>query len=62
MSCTPDDQFRNGLLRIPRCADVLADKDPTFRRGNFRGVIRGSARPSGRVADGDAPVAASARP
>src|ERR1700719_957832 len=24
-------------------ADVLADKDPTFRRGNFCGMIRGSA-------------------
>jgi hypothetical protein len=24
-------------------ADVLADKDPTFRRGNFCDVIRGSA-------------------
>jgi hypothetical protein len=27
-------------------ADVLADKDPTFRRGNFCSVIRGSAWPS----------------
>jgi hypothetical protein len=27
-------------------ADVLADKDPTFTRGNFCGVIRGSAWPS----------------
>ena len=26
-------------------ADVLADKDPNFRRGNFCGVIRGSAWP-----------------
>jgi hypothetical protein len=26
-------------------ADVLADKDPTFRRGNFCSVIRGSAWP-----------------
>ena len=26
-------------------ADVLADKDPTFRRGNFCAVIRGSAWP-----------------
>ncbi|HEU0081497.1 MAG TPA: phosphohydrolase, partial [Bradyrhizobium sp.] len=24
-------------------ADVLADKDPAFRRGNFCSVIRGSA-------------------
>jgi hypothetical protein len=24
-------------------ADVLADKDPTFKRGNFCAVIRGSA-------------------
>jgi HD domain len=27
-------------------ADVLADKDPTFKRGNFCSVIRGSAWPS----------------
>jgi hypothetical protein len=27
-------------------ADVLADKDPGFRRGNFCSVIRGSAWPS----------------
>jgi HD domain len=27
-------------------ADVLADKDPTFRRGNFCEVIRGSAWPA----------------
>ena len=27
-------------------ADVLADKDPAFRRGNFCSVIRGSAWPS----------------
>jgi hypothetical protein len=27
-------------------ADVLADKDPNFRRGNFCGVIRGSAWPA----------------
>jgi HD domain len=27
-------------------ANVLADKDSAFRRGNFRGVIRGSAWPS----------------
>jgi HD domain len=44
-------------------ADVLADKDPTFRRGNFCSVIRGSAwasaRASGRT---PTPVAASARP
>jgi hypothetical protein len=26
-----------------RQADVLADKDPTFKRGNFCNVIRGSA-------------------
>jgi hypothetical protein len=27
-------------------ADVLADKDPNFKRGNFCGVIRGSAWPA----------------
>lgn len=27
-------------------ADVLADKDPTFCRGNFRSVIRESAWPA----------------
>jgi hypothetical protein len=27
-------------------ADVLADKDPSFRRGNFCSVIRGSAWPA----------------
>ena len=27
-------------------ADVLADKDPAFRRGNFCSVIRGSAWPA----------------
>ena len=27
-------------------ADVLADKDPTFKRGNFCSVIRGSAWPA----------------
>jgi hypothetical protein len=27
-------------------ADVLAGKDPTFKRGNFCSVIRGSAWPS----------------
>jgi hypothetical protein len=30
-------------------ADVLADKDPTFRRGNFCSVIRGSAWPGARA-------------
>jgi hypothetical protein len=29
-------------------ADVLADKDPAFRRGNFCSVIRGSAWPGGK--------------
>jgi hypothetical protein len=28
-------------------ADVLADKDPHFHRGNFCSVIRGSAWPGG---------------
>jgi hypothetical protein len=27
-------------------SDVLADKDPTFKRGNFCSVIRGSAWPA----------------
>jgi hypothetical protein len=27
-------------------SDVLGDKDPTFRRGNFCSVIRGSAWPA----------------
>src|SRR6202790_4043941 len=31
-------------------ADVLADKDPAFRRGNFCSVIRGSAWRGGRAA------------
>ena len=30
-------------------ADVLADKDSAFKRGNFCGVIRGSAWPSRRL-------------
>src|SRR6202166_2620278 len=36
----PDTTFSNVK------ADVLADKDPTFTRGNFCSVIRGSAWPS----------------
>jgi hypothetical protein len=41
--------FYDGIKRKPDTtfgnvkADVLADKDPTFKRGNFCGVIRGSA-------------------
>ena len=41
--------FYDGIKRKPDTtfgnvkADVLADKDPTFRRGNFCSVIRGSA-------------------
>jgi hypothetical protein len=40
--------FYDGIKRKPETtfgnvkADVLADKDPTFRRGNFCSVIRGS--------------------
>ncbi|MGA7809737.1 HD domain-containing protein [Bradyrhizobium sp.] len=39
-------------------ADVLADKDPTFTRGNFCSVIRGSAWPG---ATASAPAAKAAR-
>jgi hypothetical protein len=41
--------FYNGIKHKPDTtfgnvkADVLADKDPSFRRGNFCSVIRGSA-------------------
>jgi hypothetical protein len=41
--------FYDGIKRKPETtfgnvkADVLADKDPTFKRGNFCSVIRGSA-------------------
>ena len=41
--------FYDGIKRKPDTtfgnvkADVLADKDPTFKRGNFCSVIRGSA-------------------
>jgi hypothetical protein len=41
--------FYDGIKRKPQTtfgnvkADVLADKDPTFKRGNFCSVIRGSA-------------------
>jgi hypothetical protein len=41
--------FYDGIKRKPETtfgnvkADVLADKDPTFKRGNFCNVIRGSA-------------------
>jgi hypothetical protein len=43
--------FYNGIKHKPDTtfgnvkADVLADKDPTFKRGNFCSVIRGSAWP-----------------
>ena len=41
--------FYDGIRHKPETtfgnvkADVLADKDPSFRRGNFCSVIRGSA-------------------
>ena len=44
--------FYDGIKRKPDTtfgnvkADVLADKDPTFKRGNFCSVIRGSAWPN----------------
>jgi hypothetical protein len=44
--------FYDGIKRKPGTtfgnvkADVLADKDPTFKRGNFCSVIRGSAWPA----------------
>src|SRR6202167_3350186 len=44
--------FYDGIKRKPDTtfgnvkADVLADKDPTFKRGNFCSVIRGSALPA----------------
>jgi hypothetical protein len=44
--------FYDGIKRKPDTtfgnvkADVLADKDPAFRRGNFCSAIRGSAWPS----------------
>jgi hypothetical protein len=44
--------FYDGIKRKPDTtfgnvkADVLADKDPTFQRGNFCSVIRNSAWPS----------------
>ena len=44
--------FYDGIKRKPDTtfgnvkADVLADKDPTFKRGNFCSVIRGSAWPA----------------
>jgi hypothetical protein len=44
--------FFDGIKRKPDTtfgnvkADVLADKDPTFKRGNFCSVIRGSAWPA----------------
>jgi hypothetical protein len=44
--------FYDGIKHKPETtfgnvkADVLADKDPTFRRGNFCSVIRGSAWPA----------------
>jgi HD domain len=44
--------FYDGIVRKPDTtfgnvkADVLADKDPTFKRGNFCSVIRGSAWPA----------------
>jgi hypothetical protein len=42
-------EFYDGIKHKPDTtfgnvkADVLADKDPAFRRGNFCSVIRGSA-------------------
>jgi len=44
--------FYDGIERKPETtfgnvkADVLADKDPTFKRGNFCSVIRESAWPA----------------
>lgn len=44
--------FYDGIKRKPDTtfgnvkADVLADKDPTFKRGNFCSVLRGSAWPA----------------
>jgi hypothetical protein len=44
--------FYDGIKHKPETtfgnvkADVLADKDPAFRRGNFCTVIRGSAWPA----------------
>jgi hypothetical protein len=44
--------FYDGIKRKPETTfgnvktDVLADKDPTFKRGNFCSVIRGSAWPA----------------
>ena len=44
--------FYDGIKHKPQTtfgnvkADVLADKDPTFKRGNFCSVIRGSAWPT----------------
>jgi hypothetical protein len=44
--------FYDGIKRKPDTtfgnvkSDVLADKDPTFKRGNFCSVIRGSAWPA----------------
>jgi HD superfamily phosphodiesterase len=44
--------FYNGIKHKPETtfgnvkADVLADKDPAFKRGNFCSVIRGSAWPA----------------
>jgi hypothetical protein len=41
--------FHDGIKHKPRTtfgnakADMLADKDPAFKRGNFCSVIRGSA-------------------
>jgi hypothetical protein len=45
--------FADGIAFKPQTAfgnvkaDVLADKDPSFRRGNFCSVIRASAWPNG---------------
>src|SRR5258708_691526 len=59
--------FYDGIKRKPETtfgnvkADVLAEKDPTFRRGNFCSVIRGSAWPSaGAPRRTRRPVAATA--
>src|SRR4029077_9681002 len=56
--------FYDGIKHKPETtfgnvkADVLADKDPAFRRGNFCSVIRGSAWPAAATpAAKSAPVA-----
>jgi HD superfamily phosphodiesterase len=52
--------FYDGIKHKPETtfgnvnADVLADKDPAFRRGNFGSVIRGSAWPGPRGSNAQA--------